>query len=772
MATYYISTSGSTSNNGTTSSTPWPISKFTSFAFVAGDNILFKKGDSFLGVNTFSKSGISGNPIIIDAYGSGNNPELNGNGANTPALFLNNCNYITIRNIVVKNCSLSAEAPFYVSGGGNFEIYNCFAGFGKRGMNFINCTGAIHISYCFFSDFKSPNSTNTALANGGGSGIQLNNCSGANTIIEYNKFYTPIGTGSNPNPGVGDIISQYKCYFSSSSPSEVRFNKVRGGGSDPAGYAGAVGGDVGGSYQNIHDNWFINAGKVGAQVQGGTFINMSNNIIYGKTFPYTSVGLAFGNYSNLACNNITMGGNKINFYSGSNSRVFNKWWDSGAKTFPAFQPTNWSTNTADSTGDTTITDALIPDPLFLYGDWNTSTSSLVFPSISTKTYGTTNFDPGATSSNSITYISSNTSVATIVSGNIHIVGVGSSTITANDGVTSISQTLNVSKASLTITGNNASKVYGTTNPSLSISYSGFVNGENASNLISLPTVSTSATLNSVVGTYSIVPVGAISNNYNFTYVNGVLTVTKASLTIIADSKSKTFNTANPSLTASYVGFISGDSSSSLTTQPTLSTTAITSSPVGVYVIAVGGAVTPNYNITYTTGILTIGSVSITFNSIANKAYGTSDFNPGATSAASITYTSSNTSVATIVSGNIHIIGVGTSTITADNGSSTATQVLTVTSINLTVTADNYIISVGDNMPTLTATYSGFVNGDTTSNITIPSITTTGTNVSPIGTYPITISGGVSNNYNFIYIGAFLSIIGDGFINIHKKIRFV
>jgi hypothetical protein len=60
--------------------------------------------------------------------------------------------------------------------------------------------------------------------------------------------------------------------------------------------------------------------------------------------------------------------------------------------------------------------------------------------------------------------------------------------------------------------------------------------------------------------------------------------------------------------------------------------------------------------------------------LANKAVGDADYAPGATSATSainaITYSSSNTAVATIVSGNIRIIGAGTTTITASQASST------------------------------------------------------------------------------------------------------
>ena len=67
------------------------------------------------------------------------------------------------------------------------------------------------------------------------------------------------------------------------------------------------------------------------------------------------------------------------------------------------------------------------------------------------------------------------------------------------------------------------------NPTLTISYSGFVNGETASVIDTSPTANTPATITSNVGTYPITPSGGTDNNYTFTYVNGTLTVNKAVL---------------------------------------------------------------------------------------------------------------------------------------------------------------------------------------------------------------------------------------------------
>ena len=79
--TYYVSNSGSDSNNGTSTTTPWKsLTKVNSFAgsLKAGDNVLFNRGETFYGSITITKSGSSGAPITLGAYGSGANPVITG----------------------------------------------------------------------------------------------------------------------------------------------------------------------------------------------------------------------------------------------------------------------------------------------------------------------------------------------------------------------------------------------------------------------------------------------------------------------------------------------------------------------------------------------------------------------------------------------------------------------------------------------------------------------------------------------------------------------
>ena len=126
------------------------------------------------------------------------------------------------------------------------------------------------------------------------------------------------------------------------------------------------------------------------------------------------------------------------------------------------------------------------------------------------------------------------------------------------------------------------------------------------------------------GPYAITASGAVDSNYTIGYTAGSLTVTPVALSITANNQTKVYGAALPTLTAGYSGFVNGDTSSSLTTLPTLSTTATSASTVSgsPYSISASGAVDSNYTISYTAGSLTVtpASLTITANN-QSKAYG-------------------------------------------------------------------------------------------------------------------------------------------------------
>jgi hypothetical protein len=88
-------------------------------------------------------------------------------------------------------------------------------------------------------------------------------------------------------------------------------------------------------------------------------------------------------------------------------------------------------------------------------------------------------------------------------------------------------------------------------------------------------------------------------------VSRTLTVNKANLTVRALDTSKITGQANPPFNLVYTGFVLGENASALSTAPTASTAATTTTPAGVYPIDVSGGVSSNYNFIYTAGKFTI-----------------------------------------------------------------------------------------------------------------------------------------------------------------------
>lgn len=166
------------------------------------------------------------------------------------------------------------------------------------------------------------------------------------------------------------------------------------------------------------------------------------------------------------------------------------------------------------------------------------------------------------------------------------------------------------------------------------------------------------------------------------------------------------------------------------------------------------------------------SGALTFGTIPSKVYGVSPFSPGAVSSLPITYTSADLTKAIIVSGLIQVKGVGTVNIIASNGDTSAVQPLTVTKASLVITADSKTKIHGAINPTLTASYGGFVYGDTPSVVSGVTLATTAVTGSAPGTYPITASSGTASNYSLSYIPGVMTVISGRIGTIlHKRIRY-
>ncbi|SDE51502.1 gliding motility-associated C-terminal domain-containing protein [Mucilaginibacter pineti] len=262
--------------------------------------------------------------------------------------------------------------------------------------------------------------------------------------------------------------------------------------------------------------------------------------------------------------------------------------------------------------------------------------TITFASTASKAYGSADYAPGATSSSGLTvsYSSDNTAVATIVGGNIHLVGPGTANITAsqagdanNLAATSVVQALTVNNAAITVTATAANKIYGDADPSFTYSItSGALVGTDAFS----GTLTRDAGTN--IGTYNITQ-GTLNlgNKYTLTFVPGVLTVNKRAISIQPAPAIKSYGDNDPGGYPYYYRVGSLASTDGMTgsyvrepgeTPGTYALSIGTKHPVNA---TTGVDQTNNYDITFIPEYLTITKRVITLHPVpATKVYGNAD----------------------------------------------------------------------------------------------------------------------------------------------------
>lgn len=120
-----------------------------------------------------------------------------------------------------------------------------------------------------------------------------------------------------------------------------------------------------------------------------------------------------------------------------------------------------------------------------------------------------------------------------------------------------------------------------------------------------PEIFCEATATSPVGEYPIIiKKGSVKNN-DITYINGVLTIKKAPLSISAKSYEIIQGQVLPTFEAEYTGFKNNETISVFSKLPSFACSATSGSEPGTYDIIVGGAEAQNYEISYENGTLTI-----------------------------------------------------------------------------------------------------------------------------------------------------------------------
>ncbi|UAY52834.1 MBG domain-containing protein [Ferruginibacter albus] len=403
-------------------------------------------------------------------------------------------------------------------------------------------------------------------------------------------------------------------------------------------------------------------------------------------------------------------------------------------------------------------------------------------------------------------------------GNLATAAVGSYTITpsavtfstgTSSNYTIIYNTgaLTINKAGLTITASTQSKLYGATVSTAGVLSTTFtVSGLQNSDVVNGATLGYSGSpagnlATAAVASYTITPSAAtfstgLSSNYTITYNTGTLTVNKAGLTITASAQSKTYGaTVSTTGVLSTTFTVSGLQNSDAVNGATLGYNGspagnLTTASVGSYTITPSAATfstgsSSNYTITYSTGILTVNTASLTITANnSTKAYGSIQ-----TSSVSGSTAFSSTGLANSETIGSVTLNYGTGALTATAPAGSTSTITPSAATGGTFNANNYSISYSANSGTLTVvkaslsitandqsksygqpfnftglefSTSGLQNGETIGSITLTSsgaISTATVTGGPYGIVPSEAIGGTFNinNYTVTYTNGALAV---------------
>ncbi len=473
-----------------------------------------------------------------------------------------------------------------------------------------------------------------------------------------------------------------------------------------------------------------------------------NSPIAGETINFFlnrgAVGVAITDATGLASLSVPLGTIKVGTYAGAVIASF-----TGDTSFAA------SSGTASLVVTKAVLTVTANNASRLYGDPN--------PAFSYTFSGFVNGDTAAVVSG--TASCSTTATPTSPVGSYPITCTQGTLAATNYVFAFVAGSLTVNPAPLTVTVNNASRAYGSVNPT----FTGTITGLKNSDPITA-TYTTTATPASPVGTYPITAVLADPNNLlgNYTVTNnpGTLTITPAALTVIPNNAARLYGDPNPALSGIIVGIQNGDNITA-----TYATTATVTSPVGNYPIT-ATLVDPtnklsNYVVTLNSGTLAVSPAPLTVTvADATRPYGSA--NPvftgtiaGIKNGDNITATYSTTATTASPLGTYSI----TATLvdpTAKLGNYTVTNnpgTLTITSAQLTVTVADATRVYGDPNPAFTVSFSGFVNGDTAAVVSGTQSCTSAAPTSAIGTYPIVCTQGTlaATSYVFVFVNGTLTV---------------
>lgn len=293
--------------------------------------------------------------------------------------------------------------------------------------------------------------------------------------------------------------------------------------------------------------------------------------------------------------------------------------------------------------------------------------------------------------------------------------------------------LTVNPATLTVTANAASRLYGAANPPFSGNVTGFVNGELLANVTTGTEVfSTTAINTSNVGLHDITGAGLIANNGNYVFSQAAanasaLTISPTPLSVTANAFAKTYDglAYSGGNGATYTGLVNGETSAVLGGVLAYTGTSQGAINTGGYILTPGGLTSGNYTIGYNNGTLTVNPalLNVTANAFA-KAYDGLAYTGGN----GVTYSGFvNTETSAVLAGVIAYGGNSQGAINVGNylitpsGQTSANYTLSYLNGTLTVVSTTPLLAAN----VLTSLPNAILNPSSTINVMQPSATAAG-----------------------------------------------
>lgn len=364
----------------------------------------------------------------------------------------------------------------------------------------------------------------------------------------------------------------------------------------------------------------------------------------------------------------------------------------------------------------------------------------------------------------IHFTSDNENVATIsADGTVTIKNAGTAKITVsmdesqNYLAVSKEVVVTVAPKEVTVTPDNASRIYGAKDGKLSYHAEGLVDGD------SLSDITLTRTEGENVGTYEITAVqqNGANPNYNVKFNKGTFTINPKEITVTITPNGGTYEGNIISAAAVLNGLVGEDKPEIILTYAGKANDGTevngTKTPVLAGTYTVTASITDsNYNLkaegTTAEFVVTKATPGLSVAAVSDKSYGEGAFKLGVSNKGDglKSYVSSNEKVVTVdEKGTVTIVGAGTATLTvslAESANYTADRkavTVTVAPKEITVTADNQKKIAGEADPVLTYTADGLVGEDTLSGITVKRKAG-----EKVGTYTVTVSQEAGSNPNY------------------------